>query len=175
MDMIQKAYECSLADCTQAPAKACKAWPCTASKKKDESPMNSYASATVIAQDTTERDQRHFLTGALYDAYTTAKTALKRKFGLIDDVEPLTVADVVKRIQDGLFVIPEKYKDTKTCGNIAYLRWRDPKVVEDKDGFEAAKLPLKKAYNDAERAIRILAPADGLKALQDFEAAQAAS
>jgi hypothetical protein len=134
----------------------------------------NYASATVIAQDNTERDQRRLLNEHLYTAYSSAKTFLERKFGLKDDVEPQTITETVKRIQDGLFVIPEKYKDKITYGALSYIRWRDPKVVEDKDGFEAAKAELKKARTVAERIIAILSPAEGLKALQDFEAEQAA-
>jgi len=173
-------YEILLADCP--PPTACPAlcsapckepfWGPKNAKKKDKSPMN-YASATVIAQDNTERDQRRFLSEQLYTAYYTAKTALERKFGLIDDEAPKTLLDTVKRIQDGLFVIPEKYKDEKVYGGLGHLRWRDPKTVEDKDGFEAAKDELKKARNAVERTITILSPAEGLKALQDFEAANA--
>jgi len=69
----------------------------------------------------------------------------------------------VKRIQAGLFVIPEKYKDREGYTSFSYLRFRDPKTVEDKVGFAAAKADLKKARTDAERSIAILSPAEGLR------------
>lgn len=137
--------------------------------------MNSaYATATVVAQDTTEKDQRRYLRDELYSAYQTAKLALRRKFGLEDDEAPSSIQDAVKRIQDGLFVIPEKYKKAgDSYASMSYLRWRDPKAVEDKVGYEAAKTPLKAAWTKAEREIRIFAPAQGLEAVIAFEAAAA--
>lgn len=133
----------------------------------------SYASATVIAQDTTEKDQRRYLIDALYTAYQSAKSALEVKFGITDENSPSTLSELVKRIQDGQFVLPEKYKDKPHYACTSYLRWRDPKTVEDKAGFDVAKAALKKARDAAERIITIKAPADGLTALEDFEAAQA--
>ena len=159
----------SFVDCPKvASAPTTKGW----GNKKDTSPMNSYASATVISTESSDRDQRHYLIDRMYTIYYTAKTALQRKFGLMDDEAPVTLADTVKRIQDGQFVIPEKYGDKNTYGSLSYIRWRDPKAVEDKAGYEAAKADLKKAFTKVEDTIRILPPADGLKALQDFEAAQ---
>src|ERR1700759_5230422 len=101
--VIEQAYYSSLADCKEAckPCAAPEAKPLPWKNKKDENPMN-YASATVIAQDTTEKDQRRYLINELQDVYETAKIALKRKFGLPDDEAPTTLADTIKRIQDGL-------------------------------------------------------------------------
>lgn len=163
----------SLAVCDPQPATPDKCW--GVKIKKDENPMNTaYATATLVNEDTSNKDKIRFLRDQLYGAYEDAKTALQRQFGLIDDEAPETLADTVKRIQDGLFVIPEKYKDKNTYGaSLNYIRWRDPKAVEDKIGYAAAKEPLKAAYQDAERTIRILTPEEGLKALQAFEAAQA--
>jgi len=162
-----------LAVCEPAPAEPCKQpWPCKS--KKDENPMNTaYATATLVSADTTEKDQRRYLLDELYCAYQNAKTALQRKFGLIDDETPETLTDVIKRIQDGLFVIPEKYKDKNVYGSLTYLRWRDPKAVEDKVGYEAAKAPLQAARSTAERQIKIFSPEKGLEAIIAFEAAAA--
>ena len=170
--VIMDDFNC-LADCAQAPAAPSKqGWPCKS--KKDENPMNyATASATLVATDTTDKDQRRYLKDQLYYAYDKAKTALQRKFGLIDDEAPVTLADTIKRIQDGLFVIPEKYKDKGTYGSLSYLRWRDPKAIEDKVGYEAAKAPLKTAYTTVERQIVIFTPEKSLEALIAFEAAQA--
>lgn len=136
--------------------------------------MNTaYATATMVSTDTTEKDQRRYLINELYDSFSNAKLALKRKFGLADDETPHTLADAVKRIQDGLFTIPEKYKDRDSFGLLSYLRWRDPKTVEDKVGYEAAKAPLKALLTKTEREIKIFSPEKGLQAIIDFEAAAA--
>ncbi len=173
MDEVTVMSNC-LADCATAPATPCTKdpWPCKS--KKEEIPMN-YASATVVSADTTEKDQRRYLINELYDSYQNAKLALKRKFGLTDDEAPANIVDAVKRIQDGLFVIPEKYKNNKdsSYASMSYLRWRDPKAVEDKIGFEAAKAPLKAAYTKTEREIKIFSPEKGLQSIIDFEAAAA--
>lgn len=164
--------ENSLAGCDTAPDAPCAKAPWGCKTKKDENPMN-YASATVVSQDTSNQEKIRFLTSQLYDAYADAKLALQRKFGLEDDASPETNDEVVARITAGLFVINEKYKDKKGYASLSYFRWRDPKAVEDKVGYEAAKAPLKAAFRAADRTIRILDPEAGLKALQDFEAAQA--
>lgn len=154
-----------------APTTPKKTWGCKI--KKDENPMNSYASATLVtAADTTLADERRFLRHELSDAFEKAKLTLKRQFGLEDDEAPMTLDETIKRIQDGLFVIPEKYKDQKTYGSLGYLRWRDPKAVEDKAGYKAARVTLDAEYSKAERIIKILTPQEGLQAVIDFEAAQ---
>ena len=137
--------------------------------------MNTaYATATVVAHDTTEKDQRRYLREELYCAYQNAKLVLQRKFGLADDETPSSIEEAVKRIQDGLFVIPEKYKGKgASYASMTYIRWRDPKTVEDKAGYEAAKAPLKVAFTKAEREIRIFTPEKGLQSIIDFEAAAA--
>lgn len=154
-----------------APTTPKKTWGCKI--KKDENPMNSYASATLVtAADTTLADERRFLRHELSDAFEKAKLTLKRQFGLEDDEAPMTLDETIKRIQDGLFVIPDKYKDQKTYGSLSYLRWRDPKAVEDKAGYKAARVTLDAEYSKAERIIKILTPQEGLQAVIDFEAAQ---
>ena len=174
VDMLDIIKQNSLADCTPTTATPCvnAPWPCKS--KKDENPMNTaYATATLVSADTTEKDQRRYLLDELYRAYETAKLALQRKFGLADDEAPVSLMDTIKRIQDGLFVIPEKYKDKNTYGSLSYLRWRDPKTVEDKAGYEAAKAPLKAARTNTERQIKIFSPEKGLQSIIDFEAAAA--
>jgi len=164
----------SFAVCEPAAATPCDKRIWGSKIKKDENPMNNaYATATLVTEDSGDKSKIRFLSGQLYEAYLNAKLALQRKFGLTDDEEPKTLTELVKRIQDGLFVIPEKYKEKPGYNTTLYLRWRDPAAVEDKAGYDAAKADLKKAYNDADRTIRILTPVEGLKALQDFEAAQA--
>jgi len=169
-----KAEYYPLAVCEPAPAGPYlkQEWPCKS--KKDKNPMSTaYATAMMVSQDTTDKDQRRYLLSELYDAFSAAKLALKRKFGLADDETPQTIQDAIKRIQDGLFVLPEKYKNRDSYASLSYIRWRDPKIVEDQAGYEAAKLPLKAAYTKTEREIKIFSPEKGLQAIIDFETAAA--
>src|SRR6266576_887816 len=163
-DSMNKAN--SFAVCDTAPATPCpqQGWPCKS--KKDVNPMN-YASATLVSQeDTTLRDQRRYLLSELNDSFDKAKTALKRKFGLADDATPTSIEDAVKRIQDGLFIIPKRYLEKgASYASMAYLRWRDPKTVEDQAGYDAAKAPLKAAYTKAQRELKIFSPEKGLQSV----------
>ena len=140
------------------------AWGAKATKK-EENPMASYASAQIIA-DTTEKDQRAYLTDRLYTIEFQHKDALRKQFGLIDDEAPRTAADFVKRIADGKYTIDKEKMDKDSYDPARYIRWRDPSLVEDKPGYEAAKLKLADAYRTAKDAA-ILSPIAEAKAAMD--------
>lgn len=147
-------------------AKAC--WGAKATKK-EENPMASYASAQIIA-DTTEKDQRAYLTDRLYTIRETHKDALRKQFGLIDDEAPATPAEFIQRIADGKYTIDKEKMDKKTYAPSNYIRWRDPSVVEDIKGYEAAKLKLDDAYRTAKDAAILSAIADAKAAMDTFKA-----
>lgn len=165
----------SFADCKPcaAPCKAKKPWP--ENNKKEEIPMSStaYASLAVNAE-TIEGGQRKYLNSRLYDIYETLKTKLKKQFGLQDDDQPATIKEALKRIQDGKFIVPEKYEDGSACDMGYRLRWRDPAIKEDKDGFKAAKAELVTAYTKALDAAALRDISEAEKIIADFEAFEAA-
>lgn len=165
-EMLDILMDCSLADCKPATAKA--AWPCKT--KKDENPMNSYSSATVVTADSIERDQRRALLNTAYDVFNSKKTDAKRQFGLLGDDTPETITEAVKRIADGRFVIPEQYKDN--YASMSYIQWRDPSVKADKDGYAKAKAELTKEYEALKLRLSIIPVADGLTAVEKYRDAK---
>lgn len=156
-----------LYDKCPAPAEP-KRWGIKATKK-EENPMASYASAQIIA-DTTEKDQRAYLTDRLYTIREAHKDALRKQFGLIDDEAPATPAEFIQRIADGKYTIGKEKMDKKTYAPSNYIRWRDPSVVEDLKGYEAAKLKLEEAYRTAKDAAILSAVADAKAAMDTFKA-----
>lgn len=163
----------SFAPCQEAPVSATKLpWKKKIDKQEKEQDMSSYASVTNIAADTTEKDQRRYLEKRLYDISYEIKTGLKKQFGLIDDAAPLTAEDFIARIKDGKYTVDaedlkrETWSATSAAG---YIRWRDPSVVEDKDGYKAAKAAMEAEVTKVTDIIKIKTPADGLAALQAFE------
>lgn len=167
MDMYE-AKCVSLADC-EAPAPKIKIG--FGSKiKKDENPMNTYSSATVVTADSIEKDQRRALTSALYSAFRDKVGAAKKQFGLTGDDAPQTMTEMVQRIQDGKFVIPEQYKDH--CASTSFIEWRDPAIKQDKDGYKAARKELDTAYQALELKLAIIPVADGLAAVEAYRDAK---
>lgn len=133
-------------------------------KKKEEETM-------TFNLDQTRLDH---LTRRLFVANGNQDLKLRQHFGLEDDNRPATAKEFVQRIKDGKFTLRDE--DSEDCyytdADFAYnIRWRDPSVKEDKDGYTAAKKNMEAAYNAAKDQIYISSPEAGLKALQEFESA----
>lgn len=141
-------------------------------KQKKEQDMSSYASVTAINADTTEKDQRKYLERRLWDVMYTIKVGLKKQFGLNDDEAPQTAEDFITRIKDGKYTVDAdkmKKEAWSTYDLVRYIRWRDPSVVEDMDGYKAARAALDAEVTRVTDIIKIKTPAEGLEALQAFE------
>jgi hypothetical protein len=139
---------------------------------KKEQEMASYAHATVVNEASIEAGQREFVRDTLRKAHEAKKDQFRKDFGLVDDDEPRTPADLVKRITDGQYTIDAKHVDEKTWGcqsAVGYIRWRDPKIVEDKAGYEAAKTQLAEAYETAKTAAMLRPVAELEKVIEDFK------
>lgn len=150
--------------CQEPVAKDC--WPI---KKKKEDPMSSYASATVVNEASTEKDQRAYLRSRIRTIRADKNSALFRQFGLTDDEAPTTPGEFAKRIADGQYTIDKENLDKKTYSPAAYIRWRDPAKVEDKAGYEKAYEALTAAYTKAKDAAVLSPIADAKTALDTFE------
>jgi hypothetical protein len=118
----------------------------------------------------TDQKQRHFLETQMWDAYYTLQNKANKAFGLEDDASPATAKELVKRIQDGKFMLlPDDDREIWERP-LKYIRWRDPALKEDQDGYKAWKEnTLEPAKTKAERAIQIKTPEEGLAALEAFE------
>lgn len=147
-----------------------------------ESGVNVCVSPTVAVNtaDTSAQDQRSYLRDRLHSLYYEKYNELEKQFGLVDDDSPTTAKEVVERIQAGKYMLPKdednKNDKKKDLYSILYghgknvIRWRDPDLKEDKEGFEAAAKTMKAEWQKAKDTIVIASPADGLEALRAFEA-----
>lgn len=117
----------------------------------------------------TDQKQRDYLLAELNAIEYKARDKGERTFGLIDDPRPTTPADLVKRIQDGKFIIPKEFEEKKVYHPLEYIRWRDPAVKEDREGYEKFCETLQTESKQTERKIAIADPKDGLEILTAFE------
>lgn len=115
--------------------------------------------------------QRRYLENRLYSTWINKIHAAEKKFGLTDEMPPKDPFELVKRIQDGQFVLPVKDEGQEWYGNPThYIRWRDPAKVEDKEGFKAFRVLLDKQNTLVKDAIFVKEPSEALEALQAWEA-----
>ena len=132
------------------------------------------ATVNVAPAPTQEQETRDYFMHELKEAkYAISYTPLKRKFGLVQD-QPKDGRDLVKFIKDGLFTLENDKWFEDSCrwyGALGGIKFGDPKIVEDRAGFTAAKSDIEKAYIDAKRTIMATQDGDAqLKAVTDFEA-----
>lgn len=142
----------------------------TCKQEEKENTMRLYANGA-------DSETKNFILTRLSTAAATKKTALKTTYGLVDDAAPKTPKELVDRILAGNIVLP---KDADDKDRYSYygirdmfetIRFRDPKVLEDKDGYKVAADKVDLAVKTTEETIVVLDAQTGLKALQDFEAA----
>lgn len=95
---------------------------------------------------------------------------LLKAYGLKDDASPETVKDLVQRIKDGKYTVSKEYETKPSIYPAGLIRWRDPEMKEDPEGYETARKTLTKAYKDAEDEIVVLPPEKGLETLRAFQA-----
>lgn len=128
-----------------------------------------------------DQDRILYLINRLSDIASITKIeAARPTYHMDDDASPSTPADLVQRIKDGKYTFDKKlvnedgtwkmdvYEDWYNAS--AMLRWRT--VPADKEGFNAFVKKVRAAERKVEDVIRVSAPSDGLKALQEFEAAE---
>lgn len=120
--------------------------------------------------NTETQDQRNYLARQLSSVAYAKDVELMKSFGLTDDPTPRKGSELLDRIKSGKYILRDE-KSVKWAENaLSYIEWRDPAVVKDEEGFEAAEKAMQKSRLDTDRTIQIAAPADGLAALKAFEA-----
>jgi hypothetical protein len=119
-----------------------------------------------------EQESREYLRSRLLAAYFSKDADLERAYGLRDDSSPETPQEVVDRIIAGKYVINKKDEGDYYCELLDYIYWRDPAIKKDREGYDAAHKILKAAHNKASDQVMVLSAAEGLKALQEFEATE---
>lgn len=115
--------------------------------------------------------KQSYLERRMYDVTSTKEMDLRKKFGLMDDEFPKDPFDLVKRIQDGKFVLPEK-NETAVYWDcpLNYITFRDPAIKKDQEGFNEAYKDLRVKKTEIKDIIAIKTPEEALSAIQAFEA-----
>lgn len=94
---------------------------------------------------------------------------LRKTFGLQDDAQPKNVKEMIERIIEGKYVLPEKYAEKNWYSASDYIRWRDPSVKEDQEGLDKALQTRDKEQRKTANVIAVSDPKEGLAALEAFE------
>ena len=142
-------------------------------------PIPAQLLSAPMTADDTEKKQRRYLKERLYEIYSDKKEDARDKFLINEPKGPITLDDFLDRIKNGKFTINDdlkkKLNDPKrawadphdiTCA----IRWRTEDQQPDQDGYDAWKEEFRKKKQATLDIIEVMPVADGLKALQDFEA-----
>lgn len=141
-----------------------------AQSKKKQEPEMGYASASAVGlvTENLEAKQRDYLISRLRDVRNEKDEALRLQFGL-SQKGPTTWAEAIQMIKDGKVRRSEMITDNqKVSDPLYFVRWN--LVPPDQAGYDAAYETLKTNYTAAKDQIMVGALADGLKALQTFQA-----
>lgn len=149
--------------------------PCAVPQKKSKKMYNDYDEyETPIQTRTDETRKRDYLVQRLDCANEKKNSDLRAMFNMDDDRAPMNFVELQDRLSKGLFIIKDEDKEKEGhwpfLSPLTYVKWRDPSKPADEKGFEAALKDKYIEYVKAEDQIKIADPADGLKALQAFEA-----
>jgi len=155
--------------------------------QQGNNPMRSietYANATVTAPKSEESIQREYLLDRLMSAYYPKTREMVKVFNLHVDNTPKTYKELIEAIKKGKYTLDEKITkriddkiedmddDECYCGDHGSpfygIIWDGPQP--DQKGYEAAIKDIDKMYRAVKDTIMVSDAAEGLKALQKFEA-----
>lgn len=127
----------------------------------------------------TERT-KDYLVGELDSEYCQHGSKIQEKF-LPEQPRPKSPKEFVEFIKDGKFKFSKDFlNDDGTWRDpdvihwrwwhdpSSFLRWNDPNVVQDKDGWNKSRDKMDESYRSTARKIHVLPPAEGLDALVKF-------
>lgn len=130
-----------------------------------------------------EQNQIDYLSRRVDDVYRELKSPLAEKFNIYKDNAPRTYKELIDAIKNDKFKLNEKRikamearaeDDEDDCWDCPYycgpfdgIIWDGPQP--DQKGYEVALDSLQKARIRALDIIKTSPPADGLKALQEFQ------
>lgn len=116
-----------------------------------------------------ESSKLNYLNDRLANVGYEKDYSLRKTFGLVNDDAPQSAEDLVKRIQDGKFILGDNAKK-QNYDPVRYITWRDPSVKKDEAGYEAATKDFRKASKAAQDVVAIGTPSEGLAAIHSLEA-----
>lgn len=142
-------------------------------KKELENIMSTISVNTNDRQD----QQVRYLRDRLERVFFRKDLKARRFFGMVDDESPKTAKDLVERIKSDNFVISkavaEFEEDEDYEGSyysaIGHIKWRSPDKKKDPEGYKEWSETNEETYDRIKDAVFVLEPAEGLKALQEYE------
>lgn len=144
--------------------------PCKPDYPKGFGPNKKEKAMYVSDDKHIESSKINYLSDRIENAYYKANDKARKAFGLEDDTPPQTAEDFIKRIQDGKFMLNDETKKKNVYEPSRYIRWRDPSVKEDKEGFEADMKEFGALQQDARDAVAVLSPAEALAEVKKLDA-----
>lgn len=148
--------------------------------KKQEKKMYEFDSYEMSENER----QKNYLSNSLSNSYWNKDADLMREFNLNGVQPPQSPKEFVDFIKDGKFKFVKNglnddgtWRDDENhpyfgSGNIyQFINWIDPDKTPDYEGYREASKKMGEAKTKADRKIVVGTPADGLAALEEFEAA----
>ncbi len=145
----------------------------TEPERKKENPMY----VDFISNDKhTESAKVNYLLQRAQNVQYKQRIALYKQFGLEDDDTPKDAKETVDRIIAGKYTLPTdreleliKERQFFSWSPLIGIRWRDPAVKEDRDGFKAAEKELDATFDTVHDAVMVKSNDDALAAIKTFE------
>jgi len=152
--------------------------PCRATTKSEpvqEKVANMYVDY-VSSDKHSESAKTNYLLSRYEDTKYKIRADLRKQFGLDNDDRPATAKELTDRILSGKYVLPtekeeELMRQQYYCGwsIMDAIKWRDPAIKEDKDGFKLAETELDSESLKVHDAVMIKDHDTALAAIQAFK------
>jgi len=130
----------------------------------------------VSSDKHSESAKTNYLLSRYEDTRSKIRFDLRKQFGLDNDDRPNTAKELTDRILSGKYVLPtekeeELMRNQYYCGwsVLDSIKWRDPAIKEDKDGFKLAETELDAESLNVHDAVMIKDHDTALIAIQAFK------
>src|SRR5258705_5466362 len=152
--------------------------PCQVTTKSEpvqEKVANMYVDY-VSSDKHSESAKTNYLLSRYENTKSEIRSDLRKQFGLDNDDRPTTAKELADRILSGKYVLPtekeEELMRERYCFDWSVLdgiKWRDPAIKEDKDGFKLAETELNDESMKVHDAVMIKDHDTALTAIQAFK------
>lgn len=130
----------------------------------------------VSSDKHSESAKTNYLLSRYEDTKGKIRMDLRKQFGLDNDDRPTSAKELTDRILSGKYVLPTE-KEEELMRNQYYggwsivdsIKWRDPAIKEDKDGFKLAETELDDESLKVHDAVMIKDHDTALAAIQAFK------
>ena len=130
----------------------------------------------VSSDKHSESAKTNYLLSRYENTKNEIRSDLRKQFGLDNDDRPTTAKEFADRILSGKYVLPTE-KEEELQRQVYYcgwsitdaIKWRDPAIKEDKDGFKLAETELNDESVKVHDTVMIKDHDTALAAIQAFK------